>query len=179
LKESLFCKVIIIDLISLKSSPLAFEFLLEPSEIDLEGENIKLKSTVKTEGELTRRIAQIDAEGEISGEAEMECSRCLSPIEKILEIPFSVGFVTPEYYTEQKEAELNADDLDITIVEDEKIDLSELGREQILLNLPEQVYCQEDCQGLCQKCGANRNLIDCKCIEKEVDPRWAALKNLK
>jgi uncharacterized protein len=52
-------------------------------------------------------------------------------------------------------------------------------REQILLNLPEQVFCKEDCKGLCQKCGANRNLIDCKCDSDETDPRWAALKNLK
>jgi uncharacterized protein len=57
--------------------------------------------------------------------------------------------------------------------------LTELVREQILLAVPEQVFCREDCKGLCLKCSANRNLIDCNCEEKEIDPRWAALKNLK
>jgi uncharacterized protein len=46
------------------------------------------------------------------------------------------------------------------------------------LNLPEQVFCREDCRGLCAKCGANRNATDCGCEEKEIDPRWAGLKNL-
>jgi uncharacterized protein len=69
--------------------------------------------------------------------------------------------------------------LEIAILESNNIDVAELVREQILLNLPEQVFCAEDCKGLCPQCGANRNLIDCKCEEKEIDPRWAALKNLK
>jgi uncharacterized protein len=68
--------------------------------------------------------------------------------------------------------------LDVAVYEGDKIDLGELVREQIILNQPEQVFCREDCKGLCEKCGANRNLIDCKCEEKEIDPRWAALKNL-
>ncbi|MGH7783338.1 MAG: DUF177 domain-containing protein, partial [Candidatus Binatia bacterium] len=55
---------------------------------------------------------------------------------------------------------------------------NEVVREQILLDLPDQVFCTENCRGLCPKCGANRNLIDCKCEEDNVDPRWAALNNL-
>jgi uncharacterized protein len=45
--------------------------------------------------------------------------------------------------------------------------------------LPEQAFCREDCRGLCEKCGANQNLIDCKCEEKEIDPRWQGLRELK
>ena len=69
--------------------------------------------------------------------------------------------------------------MDVSVIEGFEIDLTELVREQILLNLPEQVFCREDCKGLCEKCGANRNLINCNCEEKEIDPRWSALKNLK
>ena len=48
----------------------------------------------------------------------------------------------------------------------------------LLLNLPEQVLCKEDCKGLCPECGTNLNLKDCDCGDKDIDPRWAALKNL-
>jgi len=65
------------------------------------------------------------------------------------------------------------------VFEGDELDLTELVREQILLNLPEQTFCNPDCKGLCPKCGQNRNLIDCNCEENETDPRWAALKNLK
>ncbi len=169
----------IIDLITLKNSPHTFEFSIPEDEIELESEDAKLINAAQVKGVLTRRIAQIDVEGTINVPLEIDCTRCLKTIEKDFEIPFNAAFVTPENFTEAREAELNLQDLDVSVFGGDKIDLNELVREQILLNLPEQVFCRENCQGLCEKCGANRNLIDCKCIEKEIDPRWSALKNLK
>jgi uncharacterized protein len=169
----------IIDLITLRDSPHEFEIALAPEEIDLDGDEAKLENAVEVKGKLTKHIAQADVEGTIRAELEIECTRCLQKIDKELEFAFNAAFVTPENFTESREAELNASDLDISVIDGNEIDLSELVREQILLNLPEQVFCREDCKGLCEKCGANRNLIDCNCNEKEIDPRWAALKNLK
>jgi uncharacterized protein len=169
----------IIDLITLRESPFDFEISLAPEEIELDSDEAKLKNAAQVKGILTRHIAQIDVEGTIFAPLEIDCSRCLLAIDKDLEVNFHAVFVTPENFTETKEAELNAGDLDVSVLEGNEINISELVREQILLNLPEQVFCQENCKGLCEKCGANRNLIDCKCIEKEVDPRWSALKNLK
>jgi uncharacterized protein len=80
--------------------------------------------------------------------------------------------------TREDDLEVEEADLDEQLVEGDEVDLTEIIREQILLNLPEQVLCKEDCKGLCPQCGANRNLIDCDCGEDEIDPRWAALKNL-
>lgn len=168
----------IIDLIKLGNSPVEFNFLLPPDEIDLETESVTLRGEVMMAGKVTRRIVQTDVEGEIAAEIEIDCTRCLEPVEKSLKIPFSVSYTAPENYTAEKEAELHGDDLDLAVSEDDRVDLKEIVREQILLNLPEQVLCQEDCKGLCQKCGANRNLIDCKCEENEADPRWSALKDL-
>ncbi|MDQ3131713.1 MAG: DUF177 domain-containing protein [Acidobacteriota bacterium] len=169
----------IIDLITSGSSPFNFTALFAPEEIDLEGENAELKSPVNVEGKLTKRIAQADLEGEISTDIIIECSRCLQPIEKSLTFPFDVSYVAPEHYSQAKEVEIREDDLEVALFDGQNIDIKELVREQILLNLPTQEFCSEDCKGLCPKCGANRNLIDCNCEEKEVDPRWSALRNLK
>lgn len=177
-KFNLFVRMII-ELFSVKDSPHEFEFSLAPGEIELEQENVKLIENVKTAGELTKKIAQTDVEGAIGTKAEIECTRCLQPSEKDLIIPFKVSFITPEDFTEEKETELNQEDLDVAVYEGSRLDLSELVREQIILNLPEQFFCREDCRGLCDKCGANRNLIDCNCEEQEIDPRWAALRELK
>jgi uncharacterized protein len=169
----------IVDLTKPGNSSVPFDFSIQPGEIDLENEPLKLKSAVKVEGELKKGIVQTDVRGKISAEVLLECTRCLQEIERNLEFPFEAAFVSAEYYTAAKEAELSDADLDVSMLEDETIDLIELAREQILLNLPEQVFCREDCKGLCEKCGTNRNLINCNCEEKELDPRWAALKNLK
>ena len=169
----------IVDLTSLQGSVLEFDFALSPEKIDLEGEDVKLKNAVKFRGKLTKAIVQINVEGEISADAIVECARCLQPVERHLQIPFKSEFVTAENYTTTKEAELKADDLDVAVYEGDKIDLTEIVREQILLELSAQVFCKEDCQGFCRKCGANRNLINCNCLEKEVDPRWQGLRELK
>jgi uncharacterized protein len=169
----------IVDLTNLEKSVLDFEFSLASETIDLEREDAKLVSAVEIKGKLTKGIVALTVEGKISSVAGMECTRCLQPVEHKLHIPFKTEFITAENYTAAKEAELQEQDLDTAVYEGDKIDLTEIVREQILLNLPEQVFCKENCRGLCEKCGANRNLIDCNCIEKEFDPRWSALRELK
>ncbi len=169
----------IVDLTNLEKSALDLNYSFAPETIGLDADDAKLKSSVELKGKLRKSIVETTIEGEITAVIEIECTRCLQSVESKLQIPFKSGFVAAEHFTAAKEAELQRDDLDITIFEGDKINLSEVVREQILLALPEQVFCREDCRGLCEKCGANKNLIDCKCIEKESDPRWAALKNMK
>ena len=169
----------IVDLTTIKGANSEFDLTIEPSEIDLDDETVKLKTSVRVAGKIKKGIVQTDVAGTIAATVEVECVRCLQPVEKILDIPFSAAFVTEENYTQATEAELKESDLEVSIYEGDRIDLTELVREQLLLALPEQVFCRKDCKGLCQKCSANRNLINCNCEEKEVVPRWAALKNLK
>jgi uncharacterized protein len=169
----------IVDVTTMKEARTSFDFSIEAERINLESETERVKTAVRVQGQIKKGIVQTDVEGKISTVVEVECSRCLQPTEKSLDFPFSAAFVTAENYTQEREAEVNVENLEVSIYAGDRIDLSELVREQILLNLPEQVFCREDCQGFCQKCGANRDLIDCSCEEKEIDPRWAALKNLK
>ncbi len=169
----------IVDVTTMKDARTSFDFSIEAAQIDLESETERVVNAVRVQGQIKKGIVQTDVEGRISTDVEVECSRCLQPNGKSLDFPFSAAFVTAENYTREREAEVNIENLEVSIYAGDKIDLTELVREQILLNLPEQVFCREDCRGFCQKCGANRNLIDCSCEEKEIDPRWAALKNLK
>lgn len=169
----------IIDLTRIEREPVALEATIPRGEVDLESDYARLTEDITLGGEVAKHIAQTDVRGEIATKFEIDCTRCLEPIAQELKIPFDVSFITPEYDTQAKEAELNASDLEIAVFEGDQLDLTELVREQILLNLPEQTFCREDCKGLCPKCGQNRNLIDCKCEENEIDPRWAALKDLK
>jgi uncharacterized protein len=169
----------IINLFELSEPELDFDFELSPSEINLEDDEARLEKPVKISGKLRKGIAQVDVSGRISGEAEINCTRCLSPTKTPLDFEFKASFVTAENYTQDEEAELRADDLDVDIFEGDKIDLTDLAREQILLNLPTHFFCREDCKGLCPDCGVNHNNESCGCEKTEIDPRWAALKNLK
>ena len=110
---------------------------------------------------------------------ELRCSRCLEPLERHLEIAFDDVFVDASEEPTVTETEVAETELDESLVIGGSVDMSEVVREQILLAMPEQVYCKDDCKGLCPKCGGNRNLTDCSCADDETDPRWAALKDLK
>ena len=55
-----------------------------------------------------------------------------------------------------------------------QLDIDELVRTDIVLNLPFVFLCREDCKGICAGCGKMLNYENCIC-EKEIDPRLAVL----
>jgi uncharacterized protein len=167
-----------IDIADLASAPKGFEIDIRPEDIDLDVENVRLLGPVHVSGEAVREADRTDVKGSIEYDAEIDCTRCLTPVGNAANFDFEVSFVTPENFASNADHEVETADLDIDVLEGEQIDLKELVREQILLDLPEQIFCKEDCKGLCPKCGADRNLINCDCDETEIDPRWAALKDL-
>ncbi len=61
----------------------------------------------------------------------------------------------------------------------EQLDLEPMVREAVLLELPLVPLCQDDCAGLCPKCGARLAAGPCSCPSEIRDPRWAALDALR
>lgn len=171
--------IMIIDLASVGNAPKMLEMVLEPADIDLDGESVLLSGQTKFRGEIEGSSMKARLRGTIDTDVLLVCTRCLEPVNRNLGISFEAVFVDSGEENTDEAAEIGDEQLDESIVEGGKIDIAETVREQLLLALPEQVFCSDDCKGLCPKCGANRNLIDCKCADDEVDPRWAALKNLK
>ena len=168
-----------IDLYGLSQPAHDFDIEISAADLNLDEESARVEKPVKITGTLRKGIAQVDIEGNIRGEIEIDCTRCLAATETPIDFSFKVAYVTPENYTQDPEAELRAEDLEVAVFEGDKIDLNELAREQILLNLPIRFLCSQDCRGLCPKCGVNKNTVDCNCEEKEIDPRWEALRDLR
>ena len=169
----------LLDLVSLGASPKPFEFTLRPSNIDLETEGINVVSDIAVRGEARKNAAGVEVAGSIKGTLNIDCTRCLKRIETPLDVAFDVSFIGQENAPEDKELQLQQADLSADVLQGDELDLSELAREQILLSLPEQAFCREDCRGLCPFCGKDLNEGGCDCADDEVDPRWAALKGLK
>lgn len=168
-----------IDLFDISEPVYEFQTELTPDEINLDEESARLVKPVSIAGTLRKGIAQVDVVGNIQAEIEIDCTRCLSKAETKINFPYKVAYVTEENYTQAEEAELKPEDLEIAIFDGEKIDLNELAREQITLNLPTRFLCRDNCRGLCPKCGANKNSENCSCEENEIDPRWQALRDLR
>jgi uncharacterized protein len=72
------------------------------------------------------------------------------------------------------------EELESPYVEEEQLDLRAWARDALALALPAQIVCSDDCLGLCSVCGENLNLAGPEHgHEREPDPRWAALRELK
>ena len=126
-----------------------------PVELDL-----RLESVV--EGVLVTGTVMVQVRG--------ECVRCLGPISDELEVDIQELYVYPG-------VELD-DDL-ASRLEGDLIDLEPLLRDAVVLDLPFQPLCRDDCAGLCVECGANLNENPEHRHEADLDPRWAALRALE
>lgn len=68
------------------------------------------------------------------------------------------------------------DPVAFTIGADQVLDTSEAVRQHIIMSMPLQPLCSEDCVGLCPTCGHNLNEGPCGCERVEEDPRWRSLR---
>ena len=98
------------------------------------------------------------------------CDRCASDFDRDVEIPIDAVLVT-ELSNEENEDEW------VFPLEADAADLEDIVRTIFVLNLDSKLLCKEDCAGLCFRCGKNLNEGPCTC-QKELDPRFAALKQL-
>ena len=72
------------------------------------------------------------------------------------------------------------EELSSPYLEAEELDIKAWARDALALALPTQIVCSEDCLGLCAVCGENLNQAGPDhAHEREPDPRWAALRELK
>ncbi|MFD0317497.1 YceD family protein [Streptomyces flavalbus] len=137
-----------------------------PVELDLRLESVM-------EGVLVTGTARARAEG--------ECVRCLEPLQQELEADFQEMFSYPDADDRGRVKAEPADDAeedeDRLFIEDGLFDLEPVLRDAVVLALPMQPVCREDCPGLCAECGA-RLLDDPDHHHDAVDIRWAALQGL-
>lgn len=153
------------------------EVAVEP--VDMGGQSFRFDRPFTGEAEIWNLGDRLLVKASLSGEALMECSRCLTPFSEPLKVSFDEEFVAGK----PGEGEDDEDGADVgrtvSYYEGDEIDLAEPLRENVLLELPMKPLCDEDCQGLCPTCGSNRNEGSCQCEETtSVDPRLAALKDL-
>jgi uncharacterized protein len=125
----------------------------------------------------------IELVGRVETEIEVPCSRCLTPAAVAVDALFELCYVRelPEIDDESDEegSELTAEDMGLIQFEGDEIDLAEVIEEQVLLALPLYPLCDNDCLGLCPRCGVNRNQKICGCASQDFNLKFAALNNLK
>jgi uncharacterized protein len=144
---------------------------VEPDPPVLTGEQLTLPDP--------RVHARIDVSRTTSGYAlrlrfhtvvEGTCARCTGPARLALDV-------------DAREIEQpSVDDAELLspYVEEGVLDVGSWARDALILALPEQLVCREDCAGLCEECGLDLNTVEpgSHVHERPLDPRFAKLREL-
>ncbi|MBM3633673.1 MAG: DUF177 domain-containing protein [Actinobacteria bacterium] len=105
------------------------------------------------------------------------CQRCLAPSS------LGVGVDARDFQASGRaDADAPDDDLDCEYLAGPmrmELDVTAWARDAVAEVLPMSILCREECAGLCARCGADLNVAQCDCVDDGVDPRWAALDELK
>lgn len=142
-----------------------------PAELGIEVLGVPEGSPVELDLRLEAVMDGVLVTGTASADLEGECARCLEPIEDTLTVDFQ------ELYLYEPARGDDEDD-DVSRLEDDLLDLEPELRDAVVLALPFQPLCQDDCPGLCTECGARLADDPDHRHDEPVDPRWAALANL-
>ena len=102
-------------------------------------------------------------------ELEGPCMRCLETADRSVAID-----------AREIDQPGGGDELSSPYVDGDDLDLRAWTRDALVLALPSQIVCHEECLGLCAVCGENLNeAAPGHAHEAEPDPRWAKLRELR
>ena len=139
---------------------------------DFSGEELyggfPFQTPVDCSGEIENRAGVVRLVFCVKFVLNLVCDRCLKSFQREETLEF-------EHILVQK---LNSANDDYLVCADSVLDLEDLARTDILLELPTKVLCSEDCKGLCSQCGKNLNEGSCNCETTQIDPRLAVLSQL-
>ncbi len=132
---------------------------LPPSFLEMpDTEIMQCKAPIKYDIEISATTGGVVTRGSAETEAECRCGRCLCSFIQEVEADICHFFDKSD---------------------DQELDISEDVREDIVLELPMNPLCDDDCRGLCLKCGVNLNEKDCGCDRSgEGSLAWSELDKL-
>ncbi len=134
------------------------------------GVSYPVTEPVRAEGQVRNTAGVLVMTGSIKTTIHGTCDRCATDFDREVHFPIDVVLVT-ELSNEENEDEW------VFPLEGDSADLEDIVRTVFVLNMDSKLLCKPDCKGLCCRCGKNLNDGPCSC-QKELDPRFAALKQL-
>ena len=167
-----------IELENLESGKGEFAHVYQPEDLNPVDERINLTEPATVSGKVRLAVNEVFVNGHVETRAQVECDRCLQPVELPIDTDFALDYIPGSEYESGQAVELTEAEMSVSVFDGEVIDVDEIVKEQIVLAVPTRMLCRDDCKGICPECGSDRNSGDCSCSTNDIDPRWAALKKL-
>ena len=104
---------------------------------------------------------------------EMPCDRCLEPVDVPFQLEIDVE-IDMKLTGEERQQALDEQ----PYVDGYNLDVDQLVRNELSLNMPMKVLCSESCKGICSACGTNLNRGTCDCDTRSLDPRMSVIQDI-
>lgn len=152
-----------------------FHFEESASELDLPEKEVTLLVPARVDIAVLKSGTELICEAGVNASVQLECARCLTNFSLPVRANFRFVLVLDD-----RRVGLDTGDEDYTFLSSQETsyDLAPRVRDAIILTIPLKPLCKTDCKGLCPVCGLDLNYESCNCQRKEIDPRWAKLKDL-
>jgi uncharacterized protein len=107
------------------------------------------------------------------------CKRCLKKVPVDEPIDLTLTFVPAEPVRAAPGAAAKAPGTAEALASFDPVTVDEEPYSGRVISIPPSPVCEEACRGMCPQCGKDLNQGDCGCERTAIDPRWAALKDMK
>jgi uncharacterized protein len=143
-------------------------------------DDLRLARPIEGEVRLSRTGRSILARGHLSTALAGPCSRCLAPVEALIEVDIEEEALPSIDIDSGQPFDALGEPDALRLDDHHELDLEEPIREAISLAEPITLLCRPDCAGLCLVCGTDLNLDpDHHHASEEIDPRLAALAAIR
>jgi uncharacterized protein len=152
-----------IDLTQLPEGLTHIETELEAPSIGLTREELEVKGPMMVGLDLDRRGDEIWIRGQVQLVAVQQCSRCLTDFSETLELDFDVFCAKVRNPHTASAKAVEEEDEGVHFHDGRVLSIDQEIREAVILGLPMKPLCKDSCEGLCPRCGEDRNFGPCRC----------------
>jgi uncharacterized protein len=123
-------------------------------------EGIVFPEPVHVELELRQADRMLAVAGSIDARVEGQCDACLDEVNMQIHVDVDERLDPAHGRDVDPFGESN-------VLTGERLDVADLAQQTVVSALPMGLRCRDDCRGLCETCGGNRNAGECRCERTE------------
>ncbi len=157
----------------LQNRDLAFDLSVQPGEIDYLDDQITQQDVLRAKGTVRYRAStrEILLEGALAVTLSYACDRCLERVLRPVQADLNLAYLPEDTSPTEEEREISEDETELAFYQGGGIDLTDVFREQVLLELPMRRVCEPECAG--------SPLAESHRGQPIQDPRWSALESYR
>ncbi|NLY55173.1 MAG: DUF177 domain-containing protein [Firmicutes bacterium] len=169
-------KIDVSSIVGDKAASVDFDFQVERLPLVFPFAVSGFAEPIRVSGDVTNTGKYLLVQGRIETGLEVQCDRCLRTFEYPVDLEFSAEY--KKRSGQDDPLRLFDDEDQVYGYEGTTLDLTQVVEDELAVGMPIKMLCDEECKGLCPRCGHNRNESECDCRDEEVDPRLEALRSL-